>query len=135
MIRAFLLACIALLTAACGAQPQSVAHFDAGKYPANLSTWGVIRVDDSRLVLGAGFQPYDLNTPLFTDYAHKLRAIWLPPGTQAHYDPDGVFDLPVGTIISKTFYYPKANKPAERAAAHGGYEPGFQRRRSQPAHS
>ena len=58
----------------------------------------------------AGFLPYDLNTPLFSDYAHKLRAVWLPPGTQAKYDADSVFDLPVGTIISKTFYYPKRRR-------------------------
>jgi uncharacterized repeat protein (TIGR03806 family) len=108
VIRAFALVCAATLVVACGGAPHSVQHFAADAYPANLSAWGVVRVDADRLALGAGFLPYDLNTPLFSDYAHKLRAIWLPPGTQAKYDPVGVFDLPVGTIISKTFFYPKA---------------------------
>ena len=61
--------------------------------------------------LSPGFLPYDLNTPLFSDYAHKLRAVWLPTGTHARYSADGVFDFPVGTIISKTFYYPRATAP------------------------
>ena len=78
--------------------PTSVQHFAASAYPAHLSEWGVIGVAGERLTLGEGFLPYDLNTPLFSDYAHKLRAVWLPPGTQAHYSADGVFDFPVGTI-------------------------------------
>ena len=108
MTRAFLPLFAAALMTACGGAPDPVRHFAADAYPANLSAWGVVRVDGDRLALGAGFLPYDLNTALFSDYAHKLRAVWLPPGTQAKYDDSGVFDLPVGTIISKTFYYPKA---------------------------
>lgn len=50
--------------------------------------------------------PYDLNTPLFSDYAHKLRTVWMPAGAPANYTTDANFDFPVGTIISKTFYYP-----------------------------
>ena len=54
--------------------------------------------------------PYDLNTPLFTDYAHKLRTIWMPKGTSAKYEPVDTLDFPVGTVISKTFYYPRPDK-------------------------
>ncbi len=57
--------------------------------------------------MNAGVVPYDLNTPLFTDYAHKLRTIWMPKGSSAKYDAENAFDFPVGTIISKTFYYPR----------------------------
>jgi hypothetical protein len=32
--------------------------------------------------LNDGVVPYELNTPLFTDYAHKLRTIWMPKGTR-----------------------------------------------------
>lgn len=49
---------------------------------------------------------YQLDIPLFSDYAHKLRTLWMPLGTQASYSGDQVFEFPVGTIISKTFYYP-----------------------------
>lgn len=46
---------------------------------------------------------YDLNTPLFTDYANKYRFVFVPDGTRAAYRSQDVFDFPVGTIISKTF--------------------------------
>ncbi len=46
---------------------------------------------------------YDLNTPLFTDYAVKYRFVFVPEGTQAAYRSQEVFDFPVGTVIAKTF--------------------------------
>jgi parallel beta-helix repeat protein len=46
---------------------------------------------------------YDLNTPLFTDYANKYRFVFVPEGTQAAYRSKEVFDFPVGTVIAKTF--------------------------------
>ena len=49
--------------------------------------------------------PYDLNTPLFSDYAHKLRFFKLPAGTSATYREREVLDFPVGTYIIKNFYY------------------------------
>ncbi|TAF67528.1 MAG: hypothetical protein EAZ55_04225 [Cytophagales bacterium] len=51
--------------------------------------------------------PYQLNTPLFSDYAEKLRFVRLPIGAKATYQPEEVIDFPVGTVIIKTFYYPK----------------------------
>ena len=53
-----------------------------------------------------GVVPYDLTTPLFTDYAAKHRFVWLPDGTRAEYDPRRPFEFPVGTVIVKTFAYP-----------------------------
>ncbi len=55
----------------------------------------------------AGILPYDLNTPLFSDYAQKLRFVQLPEGTSATYREREVLDFPVGTVLIKTFYYPK----------------------------
>jgi uncharacterized repeat protein (TIGR03806 family) len=95
----------ALALVACLGTAQPV-HFFASGRPAKLSDWHVVYADGSDLALNVGVVPYDLNTPLFSDYAHKLRTIWLPRGTTAKYDPRGSFDFPVGTIISKTFYYP-----------------------------
>ncbi len=54
----------------------------------------------------AGLTPYDLNTSLFSDYAEKLRLIYLPPGKAAAYQADGVFAFPVGATLVKTFAYP-----------------------------
>lgn len=50
--------------------------------------------------------PYDLITPLFTDYAHKARFVWMPAGAQAKYTRDEALDFPVGTVLIKNFYYP-----------------------------
>jgi uncharacterized repeat protein (TIGR03806 family) len=50
--------------------------------------------------------PYDLNTSLFTDYAKKKRFIWMPEGVSGVYNDTDVFDLPVGTVLIKNFYYP-----------------------------
>lgn len=113
MIRALIFACAASLLVACGDTSRPVRQFAADAYPLQLSDWGVVHAAHDRLSLGNGFLPYDLNTPLFSDYAHKLRALWLPPGTHARYTADGVFDLPVGAIISKTFYYPRAPTPQD----------------------
>lgn len=51
--------------------------------------------------------PYDLNTPLFTNYAFKKRFIYLPKGAQMTYNKETVFDFDEGTIIIKVFYYPE----------------------------
>ena len=53
-----------------------------------------------------GLIPYDLNTPLFSDYAVKTRYLYLPPRTAAGYRASGVFDFPVGTVLIKTFAFP-----------------------------
>jgi len=60
--------------------------------------------------------PYDLNTPLFSDYAHKLRFFKLPEGKTATYREKEVLDFPVGTYIIKNFYYyhDETNKSAGR---------------------
>lgn len=90
----------------CGTGVPTVHLYDAEDYPAELSRWGVVTALGNRLQLGQHVLPYDLNTPLFSDYAHKLRTVWMPAGTYAEYGSDGAMVFPVGTILSKTFYYP-----------------------------
>lgn len=48
---------------------------------------------------------YELNAPLFSDYAYKLRFVRLPEGQHVEYNSDSVFQFPVGTVIAKTFFY------------------------------
>jgi uncharacterized repeat protein (TIGR03806 family) len=106
----------ALALVACFRTSQPV-HFFAEGRPAKLSDWQVVYVDGRDLALNEGVVPYELNTPLFSDYAHKLRTIWMPRGTSAKYAADGNFNFPVGTIISKTFYYPRAKGAARDSKA------------------
>ncbi|MFC5489772.1 SO2930 family diheme c-type cytochrome [Dokdonella soli] len=91
--------------------------FHAEGRPQHLGEWHVLEVAGKRLVLNDRVVPYDLNTPLFTDYAHKLRTIWMPAGVSATYSATEAFDFPVGTIISKTFYYPLPDQGARGGAA------------------
>jgi len=52
-----------------------------------------------------GVLPYDLNTPLFSNYSAKARFIWMPEGSVNTYNEDDILDFPIGTVIIKTFYY------------------------------
>jgi uncharacterized repeat protein (TIGR03806 family) len=49
--------------------------------------------------------PYEVNAPLFSDYAEKARFIFLPEGQTMTYHPEREFDLPVGAVIIKNFFY------------------------------
>ena len=74
--------------------------------PELLSDWNLFRGDLADLDPVDGMIPYDLNTPLFTDYASKLRFIKLPEGASANFNAKEVLDFPLETILVKNFYYP-----------------------------
>jgi uncharacterized repeat protein (TIGR03806 family) len=93
-----------LFVAGCLHQRTSV-NFIAEGNPEKLSDWGLFTVADGRIAPHAGMVTYELNSPLFSDYAQKWRTVWMPKGVAATYDPAKSFDFPVGTIVTKTFYY------------------------------
>lgn len=101
-------AALCAFLAGCEPAARKVVVHSADEIPTRLSEWGVVLADGSQFRLNDGVIPYELNTPLFSDYALKLRTVWLPDGTSAGYDETREFDFPVGTIISKTFHYEKA---------------------------
>lgn len=99
--------CLGVLVwiSACTAPPR--VHFHApDEYPERLSAWGVVQKAGDRLMFGERVTAYDINTPLFSDYALKLRTVWMPAGTSAEYADRDTYTMPAGTIISKTFFYP-----------------------------
>lgn len=75
--------------------PERLSHMRLLEWDAGAAS---IRYND-RVV------PYDLNTPLFSDFSLKARAIYVPEGQTAAYAADGSLDFPVGTVIVKTFYF------------------------------
>ena len=75
-------------------------------YRENLSDYGFFKGTIKDQIPADGVLPYALNSPLFSDYASKLRFVKLPPGQSVAYNPDSVLQFPVGTAIVKTFYYP-----------------------------
>jgi len=74
-------------------------------YPDKLSDWKFFEGKLSDLNPVSDLTPYELRTPLFSDYAQKLRFVRLPKGTKVKFDAKEVFDFPVGTVLIKNFYY------------------------------
>lgn len=87
---------------------------EAAGYPVNLSEYAFFEGDIARQQPAQGVIPYDLNTPLFTDYAWKKRFVKLPEGSQVSYNEKNVLQFPVGTVIIKTFYYPEDMRHPEK---------------------
>jgi len=71
--------------------------------PHQLSKMQLVRWKDGGVEYNDGVVPYSMNTPLFSDFALKDRAIWIPDGGQASWDEGTVLDFPVGTVVMKTF--------------------------------
>ena len=111
-----LLGAAALFAAALLGRPGGVndAAITGEGYPAHLSDYGFF-TDLHARAPAQRLMPYNLETPLFSDYAEKERYIYLPAGTRAKYDAQKPLDLPVGAALIKTFGY-RANgvfKPLE----------------------
>jgi uncharacterized repeat protein (TIGR03806 family) len=87
---------------ACG---ESEPTFHASENPLRLSDWNLFSVSDGELRPNADTLTFQPRNTLFTDYAHKLRTMWVPAGEQVGMSGDR-FQYPVGTVLSKTFYYP-----------------------------
>jgi uncharacterized repeat protein (TIGR03806 family) len=100
-----------LLLAASGCGSRAAHQATLTPEPARpfekLSQYALFAGDAAAQVPAEGVIPYDLNSPLFSDYAEKYRFVKLPPGTQATYRDDVVFEFPVGAVIAKTFAYPR----------------------------
>jgi uncharacterized repeat protein (TIGR03806 family) len=72
-----------------------------------LSQYALFAADPAAQQPNPGVLPYDLNSALFSDYAEKYRFIKLPSGTHATYRDTDAFEFPVGTVIAKTFAFPR----------------------------
>jgi uncharacterized repeat protein (TIGR03806 family) len=82
--------------------------------PATLSSYGFFTGTMASLSPAPQVLPYEVNAPLFSDYAEKARFVYLPEGTAMKYSEDGVFDLPLGAVVIKNFFYWRdARKPAD----------------------
>lgn len=86
---------------------ESPVNFDINLVPyPTLSEYNFFDGTISDLNPVYGVLPYDLITPLFSDYAKKKRFIWMPNGVSANYvDDHSSLDFPTGTILIKNFYY------------------------------
>jgi uncharacterized repeat protein (TIGR03806 family) len=74
--------------------------------PEKLSSYGFFDgpLRDLRPAKNVHF--YTINSPLFSDYAFKIRMIRLPEGTRMRYHGTETFEFPEGTVLIKNFFYP-----------------------------
>jgi uncharacterized repeat protein (TIGR03806 family) len=85
--------------------------FVLAKHPDNfqkkekLSEYGFFQGKLSELKPIEGVVEYQLNTPLFSNYAEKLRFVKIPDGTSATFNDSVAFNFPLGTILIKNFYF------------------------------
>ncbi len=107
LLRVSLLMWLLISLSSCHSDNGEPQLFAVDAYPEQLSRWQVLSVTQGKLTFGAGVQSYDINMPLFSDYAGKLRTLWMPQGTSLNKATNGDrgFQYPLGTIISKTFFY------------------------------
>lgn len=62
-----------------------------------------------------GVIPYSVASPLFSNYAEKLRFIKIPSGEKLTHNSDGSFNYPEESVLIKTFYYPENFNEPEKA--------------------
>jgi uncharacterized repeat protein (TIGR03806 family) len=84
----------------------------AGKC-ATLAGYGLFTGTGATQEPRPGVYPYDVIAPLFADEAAKHRFIQLPSsGEKARYSDRDPWELPVGSIVVKTFSYPRDARDA-----------------------
>jgi uncharacterized repeat protein (TIGR03806 family) len=79
-------------------------------FPDRLSRTGCVDPSDPRSP-APGLIPYGVNSPLWSDGADKVRFMALADGTTIDVGDDGHFELPIGTVLMKTFRV--GGKPVE----------------------
>lgn len=87
---------------ALGDGPPASAYVEA---PDTLDEWRLF-ADAAKQVPGPRTVPYDVISPLFSDYTVKRRFIYLPEGAQIGYDDRERWVFPEGAVLIKTFSYP-----------------------------
>lgn len=93
------------LSTAHAAVAKGPVAIDPKAAPAKMISQYNLFKDPQQQIPNDGVEPYELNTPLFSDYSNKHRFIYVPPGSSAKYDAEETLDFPVGTCIVKTFGY------------------------------
>lgn len=94
-----------LLIQACNNGPQAISNNVSFK--ARLSEYALFKGKMPDLVPADSVVPILIGSSLFTDYAEKQRLLKIPEGQKMVIQGDGLPSFPDGTLIAKTFYYPK----------------------------
>lgn len=82
-------------------------------FPELLSQSGCFS-DTAQYELAPGVIDYQVNHPFWSDGLEKRRHVAFPDGTRAVYRAQGGFEMPVGTVLIKTFLEPESSGDATR---------------------
>lgn len=85
--------------------PDAGVRFPEGTPFESLMEYRLFNEPLSSLTPAEGVLPYDLNAPLFSDYAKKQRFVYVPHCETISYDTTDVLGFPIGTILVKNFIY------------------------------
>jgi uncharacterized repeat protein (TIGR03806 family) len=72
-----------------------------------LSEYGFFKLPLANLDPTEQVVLYNLNSPLFSNYAFKKRFIYLPGDAKMRYKNSGIMEFENGSILIKNFYYPE----------------------------
>jgi uncharacterized repeat protein (TIGR03806 family) len=88
-------------------EPTSPVNFNIDEVPyQTLSEYNFFDGELNNLNPVYGVVPFELSSPLFSDYALKKRFVWMPNNVSATYVSDSdILDFPIGTVLIKNFYY------------------------------
>ncbi|MCW2293138.1 putative repeat protein (TIGR03806 family) [Pseudomonas sp. BIGb0408] len=83
---------------------------DSSAFKPRLSEYGFFKGKMSELVPVDEASIIEIASPLFTDHAEKQRLLLLPKGEKMKGKGNDLPDFPDGTVIVKTFFYPRSSK-------------------------
>lgn len=92
-------------------------ELDALPY-ARLSQYGFFRGELRSLTPVRELVPFEPVSPLWSDHAAKQRLLYLPAGEQIGFDAEDDWDLPVGAVAIKSFFFPTDQRDPD-----GPFEP------------
>lgn len=94
--------------------PPVVVDLERARPFERLSEYQLLRWRDGRFEYNDGVVPYELNTALFSDFALKARALYVPTGAVMRFHEREAFALPVGSVLVKSFLFaPDLRQPEE----------------------
>jgi uncharacterized repeat protein (TIGR03806 family) len=82
--------------------PAVLAAESARNFPRRLSETGLY-ADTARNIVAPGVMPYSVNSPLWSDDAHKERYLAIPGSGRINHDRPNGWNFPEGTVLVKTF--------------------------------
>jgi uncharacterized repeat protein (TIGR03806 family) len=105
---AVLLGCLAACdeeTTAPPTPPLEVTPAPYGEPYDRLSEWHLFE-DFQTQTPASDLIPYDVISPLFSDYTTKFRFLYVPPGASITYSATDTWDFPEGSLLVKSFAHP-----------------------------